>query len=392
MTAAPAEELAFAEAQSELADPTTTSPDEDYAYLRKTTMPAPVAGSKELRVVDLFSGCGGLTYGALEGARRLNRRARLALAVDNDAVPLAVMKSTTGEADPRFRVADLGSVLAAFDARQRRGEKELFARLSNVSLLVAGPPCQGHSALNNHTRHDDPRNDLYVRVARAARLIEPSVVIIENVRGVGSDRRGSVERCSLALEKLGYHVTTRRLNLSAIGAPQRRVRHVLIATQRAAFTWLLPVMAGRNVRWAIGDLVNAKATALFDTPSRVSPANCKRIDWLFKNRAHDLPNRLRPECHHSDHTYVSMYGRLRWKAPAQTVTSGFGSMGQGRYVHPAKRRTLTPHEAARLQFLSDFVRLDEVASRGALASMIGNAAPPALTIALVKALIEQKLV
>ena len=73
------------------------------------------------------------------------------------------------------------------------------------------------------------------------------------------------------------------------------------------------------------------------------------------------------------------------------MTSGFGSMGQGRYVHPSRPRTLSPHEAARLQFLPDFMRFDAVTKRGALATMIGNAAPPALTIALVRALVEQKL-
>jgi DNA (cytosine-5)-methyltransferase 1 len=46
-----------------------------------------------------------------------------------------------------------------------------------IDLLLAGPPCQGHSALNNHTRHDDPRNGLYLAVpAIAAALGIPNVV------------------------------------------------------------------------------------------------------------------------------------------------------------------------------------------------------------------------
>ncbi|MGH3053264.1 MAG: DNA cytosine methyltransferase, partial [Gaiellaceae bacterium] len=100
---------------------------------------------------------------------------------------------------------------------------------------------------------------------------------------------------------------------------------------------------------------------------------------------------MRPVCHQSEHSYVSMYGRLRWDAPAQTVTTGFGSMGQGRYVHPLRPRTLTPHEAARLQFLPDFMRFEEIRTRAALAQAIGNAAPPLLTIVLVEALIGQEL-
>ncbi len=87
-----------------------------------------------------------------------------------------------------------------------------------------------------------------------------------------------------------------------------------------------------------------------------------------------------------------MYGRLRWDEPSQTITSGFGSMGQGRFVHPLVRRTLTPHEAARLQFLPDFIDFSAVKFRTHLATMIGNAAPPILTISVVEALIDQGLI
>ena len=77
-----------------------------------------------------------------------------------------------------------------------------------------------------------------------------------------------------------------------------------------------------------------------------------------------------------------MYGRLRWGRPAQTLTTGFGSMGQGRYVHPSRRRTLTPHEAARIQTFPDGIFDFGGARRTALARMIGNAVPPLLNIAL----------
>lgn len=131
---------------------------------------------------------------------------------------------------------------------------------------------------------------------------------------------------------------------------------------------------------------------MFDSASRPNEVNAGRIAWLFSRGKYDLPNDRRPKCHQSgDHSYRSMYGRLRWDAPAQTVTSGFGSMGQGRYVHPKKRRTLTPHEAARLQCLPDFMAFEGVTRRTALAEMIGNVAPPLLAVALVEALVRQKL-
>jgi DNA (cytosine-5)-methyltransferase 1 len=54
---------------------------------------------------------------------------------------------------------------------------------------------------------------------------------------------------------------------------------------------------------------------------------------------------------------------------------------------------LTPHEAARLQFVPDFVKFGEEArDRSSLARMIGNVAPPKLTMSLIEALIAQDLI
>src|SRR5205814_201687 len=122
----------------------------------------------------------------------------------------------------------------------------------------------------------------------------------------------------------------------------------------------------------------------FDTRSRISKDNEPRIGWLRTHKGCDLPNRLRPPCQQGDvHTYKSMYGRLKWEKPAQTITSGYSSMGQGRYVHPDAKRTLTPHEAARLQFFPDWFDFGD-RQRGSWATLIGNAVPLKLsyTIAL----------
>ena len=122
---------------------------------------------------------------------------------------------------------------------------------------------------------------------------------------------------------------------------------------------------------------------MYDTASATSEKNAERIDFLFDNGLYDLPNRHRPACHRNGgHSYVSMYGRLRWTRPAQTITTGFGSMGQGRYVHPQRRRTLTPHEAARLQTFPDWFQFGDETPRGVLATVIGNAVPPLLTVEL----------
>lgn len=368
--------------------------DADLGFLKRTTPPM-LSGFKDadISVIDLFSGCGGLTVGAIEAATRLDRSVGVALAIDSDATPLGVLRKTLRLHPNRVRTEDLGVALKAVAARTSAAERAIFKAASSANgakLLVAGPPCQGHSALNNHTRHNDPRNDLYLAVARAARLVAPDAVVIENVRGIDADRGEALTRCAAALEELGYEVVHDRLDLSQLGVPQTRVRHVLVATLGAPFAWTLPHPGVRSLQWAIGDLLDIEPMSVIDTPSRVSEENVERIKWLFENDAYNLPNELRPRCHRDEeHSYISMYGRLAWDAPAQTITSGYGSIGQGRFVHPLRRRALTPHEAARLQFLPDFIRFDLVPRRTDLATMIGNVAPPALTIAIVTALIEQ---
>jgi DNA (cytosine-5)-methyltransferase 1 len=371
------------------------STDEDRDFLRTRDVPNYSHGTDPVVLIDLFSGCGGLTYGALEGLRRIGRGGQLALAVDHDPVPLQVLSKTLGEPLSRFREVDLGEVLAPVGSDLTAGEGRVFREMVQTpreAVLLAGPPCQGHSPLNNYSRHDDPRNDLYLGVARAAELVEPKAVIVENVGSVASDRRRAVAKCGRALQALGYSVATKRLELRSLGVPQTRVRHLLVATRGSAFDWdALPSLAARDLRWALEDLLDAEGSGPFDAPSLPSPDNRARIDWLFDEGEHDLPNHRRPVCHQSDHSYLSMYGRLRWDRPAQTVTTGFGSIGQGRFVHPLRRRTLTPHEAARLQCLPDYVDFSGVSTRGRLATMIGNLAPPLLASRIVETLAHQDL-
>lgn len=129
------------------------------------------------------------------------------------------------------------------------------------------------------------------------------------------------------------------------------------------------------------DLKDIRSDEIYNTSSAPDGENRRRIDYLFDHRCYDLPNARRPECHRDfEHSYNSMYSRLRWDKPAQTITSGYGSMGQGRYVHPGRRRTITPHEAAGLQTIPDWFAFEPASTRTALARMIGNAVPPLLGI------------
>lgn len=361
--------------------------DEDKGWLQQQDAP-PLApdGSAGLRIVDLFAGCGGLSFGLIEAARRVGARAQVALAVERDRDALKVFKRNIPTLSARQTDVELlfdGDLGGALTLTERR----LLRDLGEVDVLVGGPPCQGNSDLNNKTRRDDPRNRLYARMARAAEVLDPVCVIIENVPSVRHDRAAVVAVTREALKLSGYRCREAVLDASHAGVPQRRRRHVLVATRdpklELAFLTDSDWSCGhvRSLGWAIRDLERKLAPLPFDSSSEMSSENRKRIAWMFDNNCYDLPNPLRPPCHRSEHRYSSMYGRLRWSTPAQTLTTGFGSMGQGRYVHPSRRRTLTPHEAARIQTFPDYFDFGDT-RRSALARMIGNAVPPLLNVVL----------
>lgn len=365
----------------------------DAEWLRSTDRSDFEQGSVKVRLVDLFAGCGGLSFGFAEAARRLGAATEVALAIDEDEQALAVFEDNLPVLDAR--IAKVESVFdGELGARLTLSERRVVRQASEVDMLVGGPPCQGHSDLNNRTRRADPRNRLYARMARAAEVLHPACVVIENVPSVRLDRARVVVATKQALAEAGYRCIEHVLNASHAGVPQLRRRHVLVAVrdENIDLTFLedLPRRCPhlRSLGWAIRDLEAGRRDGTFDSASRPNDENRKRIAYLFKNREYDLPNPERPDCHDGDHSYVSMYGRLRWRDAAQTLTTGFGSMGQGRYVHPSRRRTITPHEAARIQTFPDGFDFGD-RKRGALARMIGNAVPPLLNIVVGERLIPQ---
>jgi DNA (cytosine-5)-methyltransferase 1 len=363
----------------------------DTAFLKRKRRPTAPDDQSPVRVVDLFAGCGGMSVGLFEAARRSARRLKVTLAVDLDARALKVLR--TNLPGTTTKAADLSDLFHGQPGEElTEQESELRSKVGSVDILVGGPPCQGHSDLNNHTRRSDPKNVLYLRMARAAEVLRPAFVVIENVVAVQWDTGGVISKTRDALQRSGYAVAGGVIDLARVGVPQRRRRYLMLASRaaqldpRAILTQLnttLPDHGPRTVEWAIGDLRSRSGSTAYDTAARATKKNTRRIKYLFEHDVFNLPNSRRPKCHRKGgHSYLSVYGRLHPDLPAQTITTGFGSMGQGRFVHPSQRRTITPHEAARLQTFPDWFRFGKDTPRTALARMIGNAVPPLLTVVL----------
>ena len=362
--------------------------------LRARARPAFDSGGRAVRIVDLFAGCGGITLGLAQACQAAGRALQIALAVDFEPLATSVYQQNFAFAE-RIETAP---VEAFFDgglgAAPTFVEQRIASSVADVDVLVGGPPCQGHSNLNNHTRRVDEKNALYLRMVRAAEILRPRLLLIENVASVLRDRHngvGVVERAVEHLERVGYRTDHRVVALARLGVAQTRQRHVLLATAKGQeapahiFETFEASATLHDLRWAIGDLTDTTPTSMLDREPQATAKNVERMQFLLDHDIYDLPNALRPTCQQGSHSYKSMYGRLRWDEPAQTITSGFGSIGQGRYMHPNRTRALTAHEAARIQGFPDYFDFSDCPTRGALATMIGNAVPPQLGAAVLTA-------
>lgn len=364
------------------------------AYLAGLPIDAPPAAGT-LRAVDLFCGSGGLTTGLKHAARSLGLDVDMALAADADLQALELYRTNHGpvltHGDDVQKLVNYGVEGRGLEAKWSTWptliDSHLSSFLADLDVLVAGPPCQGHSNLNNRTRRNDTRNLLYLTTVAFAVAAGTKLVIIENVPDVVNDALEVVNTARALLHKSGYQIDAKVLSADDYGVPQRRRRHFLVAVRNTQFDFDIADMAlGLKVSkisayQAISDLAKTKKDGLFDTAAVLSPENVRRINYLHDKDVDVLPDRLRPDCHKGGHTYPSVYGRMVKDEPAQTITTGFLTPGRGRYVHPTERRTITPHEAARLQSFPDsyeFAAPGKPTNRSVLAKVIGDAVPPLL--------------
>ena len=347
--------------------------------------------------IDLFCGSGGLSLGASIGAASLGLKLHHEFAADFDPVALGIYQANH---TPRIARAESVANLVSYQLASRDGastfsympkviDASLRALSGQLDLLLAGPPCQGHSTANNKTRFNDPRNLLYLAVPALAIGLEIPAVVIENVPGVQVSRESVVQTTIDLFQENGYSVTTGVLKSDALGWPQKRKRFFLVATRGWKPVPLELVSsalqsAARPISWALEDLLDADERTIMTESPTLSAENQRRVDFLHDRKIYDLPNSERPECHQQGTTYRSVYGRLKWDEPSPTITTGFSTPGRGRYVHPLRRRTLLPREAARLQGFPDTYRFEHTSGpvgRTAIAKGIGDAVPSILGFA-----------
>jgi DNA (cytosine-5)-methyltransferase 1 len=192
---------------------------------------------RQLRFIDVFAGCGGLSLGlsqaGLQGVFAVER--------DDCAFKTFETNFLNPSKGHHFRWPTwLPKRAISIDNLLRKYRPELASLEGRIDLLAGGPPCQGFSSAGRR-QSDDPRNQLFRSYLKLVRIIKPKVVLIENVRGFTVDFEGEnrSDNYSAKLVKAlsnEYFVHDALLNLSAFGVPQNRVRYFVIAFQKGTVT------------------------------------------------------------------------------------------------------------------------------------------------------------
>ena len=378
---------------------------------------------KQLTVVSLFTGAGGLDIGLEEAGFET------VVCIENDADCRATIKHNR----PEWKVFEASSKKVKGkiinrqpgDIRDIEVEEALkFANLKkgNVSLVVGGAPCQPFSNLGNQEGRNDKKNgDLFLEFVRFVKGVEPKAFIFENVAGITQQKHSEV--IEYMLEKFsgqGYGLSYTILNAANYGVPQKRERFFLIGikgVENPAFPFpthfkndpklwdafiadLEPVPSKKPKNWVtVKDAFSMLPTEIEQRNDfalmNISDVVKERMKYIRQGENFKaLPMEMRPNCWRGGkHQGQDTFGRLVEDLPAVTIRTAAYNPSKGMYIHPNEDRGLNTLEMAALQsFPTNWEFRCEGKDKITLVSggkQIGNAVPPGLASALGKAIKQQ---
>lgn len=353
-----------------------------------------------LKVIDLFSGAGGISCG-LRQVRDHNGEPLFetvqAIEIDRDAA------ASFGVNFPSAEVLNC-------DIREVVGNDQL----KNCDVVVGGPPCQGFSQLGK----GDPQgiyNDLWRAYVTALVESTPRYFIMENVPQFASSMERHFFEAELDSGLLKDYTIEpiRTLNSADYGVPQNRKRMVILGTRKGEPILNYPGVTTPDpltVGDVFADIVpSVNETALpkrfheiagFTRPGpfeswelhltrKYQPRSLERFSHIRVpgGNRFDLPDRLQPNCWLSHRTGATdVMGRLHLDRPSVTIRTEFFKPEKGRYLHPTEDRAITHFEAVKLMGFPDDYQW--VGSKTSIAKQIGNAVPPPMMSALGEELIS----
>ncbi len=165
-----------------------------------------------IRFIDLFAGTGGIRLGFEQALNELNISSECVLSAEIDKEACKTYEENFGES-PYCDITQLSDV-------------------KDFDVLLAGFPCQAFSSAGKRLGFEDTRGTLFFDVARLIESNQPSLCILENVRGLVNHNQGKTfSTIKNVLTDLGYKFEYRLLNSSNYSVAQNRVRIYIVAVK-----------------------------------------------------------------------------------------------------------------------------------------------------------------
>lgn len=335
-------------------------------------------------VIDLFCGCGGLSYGFIEAGYEI------VLGIDHWKDAITTFENTHKNA--KGLVADLFN-----ETPKQISEK---TGIKKVDLIIGGPPCQGFSIAGKRIV-DDERNKLYKSFVSFVEYYKPKAFLMENVPNIVSMGQGIVKDTIIKdFEKLGYTIVYRVLMASEYGVPQNRKRAFFIGT-KGKKEFVFPDASNKKMISAKDAISDLPEKSVADGNKYKSEPKSEYQKIIRKDSSglfnHETTNHseqtieiismvpdggnyknLPKELQQTRNVHIA-WTRLNSNKPSFTIDTG-----HRHHFHYKFNRVPTVRESARIQsFPDNFIFLGSKTSQY---KQVGNAVPPILAKALAEEL------
>lgn len=195
-----------------------------------------------MRIVELFSGCGGLAYGlSRSGFKPVTM-------IEADAAAFATLEANRA-----------AGVQFAADWPVTRADVRGFdwdGYSTRVRMVAGGPPCQPFSQAGKGLGERDER-DMWPEAVRAVREIAPEGFLFENVRGLlrpifADYVTALLDTLSKCDDGHGYAVDLVLVDAADFGTPQRRQRVIVAGVRKdvsPSLTFPSPTHSRERLLW-----------------------------------------------------------------------------------------------------------------------------------------------
>ena len=327
--------------------------------------------TKKLKVVSLFSGCGGMDLGFRGNFDILGKHYDenpIDIVFANDIMPRACKTY-----EHIFKHKPICDDIKSIPTED----------IPKVDIVIGGFPCQDFSHAGKRKGLNSERGQLYLEMKRVIEHCNPLAFVAENVDGIRTSTNGtSVSALDTILkdfENSGYNIKYKALNTADYGVPQTRIRIIIIGIRKDIdFPILFPKAVYGNSTGRPWITVREAIDDLWDKLDSNFIANHSHKDY---SRAKFYPNR-------------KMQGnrKLDEDKPSITIRSEHHGNIEGHYRstnmdNPEDMsfwRRLSVRECARIQTFPDDFEFPCAASDAY--KQIGNAVPPVFAWHIARAL------